>query len=89
MDHADQTDPIVPDPPFSITLERAQYTNVIIVPGWNQETDGAEFEVYSNGSLIAKIRRNPYDVEGWHAYEGDLSADEESEIGEKIDNHYN
>lgn len=88
MHQDDETDPIVPDPPFSITLGSGRYQNVLIVPGWNPEFEGAEFEVYSGNTLLARIRRNPYDIEGWHAFDGDLTHDEENEIGDQIDKHY-
>lgn len=88
MDHADETDPIIPDPPFSITLEKAGYSNVLVMPGWNHDRDGAEFEIYAGETSIGKIRRNPYDIEGWQAIDGVLTLNEVDEIGHLIDNHY-
>ncbi|HEY1062904.1 MAG TPA: hypothetical protein VGE44_14505 [Daejeonella sp.] len=85
MEHLDETDPIVPDPPFEIGLESTRY---MVVPGWNHELDQAEFEIYSDNILIGKIRRNPYDIEGWEVVSGELTENEANLIGDQIDIHY-
>lgn len=88
MGHEDETDPIVPDPPFEVTLNGDLPITLFVVPGWDDASGESRFEIFSGEKSIGTIRRNPYDIIGWEVLDGVLLFGDANEIGNQIDDHY-
>jgi hypothetical protein len=88
MAHEDEIDPIVPNPPFEVTLSGDVPMTLLVIPGWDDESQESRFEIYAGEKSIGIIRRYPYDIIGWEVLEGVLTLGDANDIGNQIDDHY-